>query len=563
MWKKLRKLYEKRSEFAMTFRWLVAQMHSWFWVLCLVAVLNVCLSGMTVLIAAVNKQVVDYATAGVPTFHVGFYLLLAVVTFGNLACSSAMNIFKTFLNEKFAFSMKIRFFRQILLGDWQRLSKFHSGDIMTRITGDMDVVAHGLFNVFPSLIYTVFQFAISFAVLWYFDFRMAVAAFCLAPLGVVLSAGMSSVFAGFQKESRENEAAYRSFMQESMENIVITKSFSQEENACGQMQEFWEARFGIIKRRSLFGFGLNMALGMIFSGGYLVTFGWCLYRLVKGEITYGTVTMMITLLGQIQAPIQNLQSIVQQLVSMFVSAGRVMEMADVPQEHYDEDARAEFQGAIGVRAENLSFAYGEKDESVLKDLSFDIAPGGTVGIVGASGGGKTTIIRLILSLISPRAGRLVLYGGDGVEREASPAARRYISYVPQGNTLVSGSIRKNLQIGKADASEEEMWQALEMAEAEGFVRQFPLGLDTRILEKGGAVSEGQAQRIAIARAVIKPAALLILDEATSSLDIETEAAIVRNLTAGNKDVTRIVITHRPSLLEICEKTYRLEDGRLR
>lgn len=150
-----------------------------------------------------------------------------------------------------------------------------------------------------------------------------------------------------------------------------------------------------------------------------------------------------------------------------------------------------------------------------------------------------------------------------MEREASPAARRYISYVPQGNTLVSGSIRKNLQIGKADASEEEMWQALEMAEAEGFVRQFPLGLDTRILEKGGAVSEGQAQRIAIARAVIKPAALLILDEATSSLDIETEAAIVRNLTAGNKDVTRIVITHRPSLLEICEKTYRLEDGRLR
>lgn len=560
MLEKIRELYDKRFEFWKAICWLIKQMRAWVWILLGISLLNAALSGMTVVIAAVNKQVVDYATADAPVFHVGFFALLVVVTFANMAFSSGINIGKSFLNEKFAFSMKQRFFRQILRGNWLKLSEFHSGDIMTRITGDMDMVANGMFNILPGLVYTVFQFVIAFSVLWYFDYRMALAAFCLAPLGLLISAGMSNIFARFQAQSRENEAAYRSFMQESMENIVITKSFCQEEASARRMKEFWKIRFGIIKKRSLFGFGLNMAMGLIFSGGYLACFGWCLYRLVQGEITYGTVTMMITMLGQVQTPVQNLQSIVQQMVSTFVSAGRIMDISELEPEDYESPLTV--SGSVGVRLRNVSFSYREGEENVLQDLSMEIAPGDMVGIVGASGGGKTTIIRMILSLIQPSEGAVELFDSSGNSCPVAPAARKLISYVPQGNTLISGTIRKNLQMGKPDATEEEMWEALATAEAAAFVREFPLGLDTQILEKGGAVSEGQAQRIAIARAMIKPAAILILDEATASLDMDTEAAIIRNLKNRRAGMTGIVVTHRPSLLQLCERVYRMESGNI-
>lgn len=555
----IKNLYEKRHEGMEYLIWLVSFVKPWLPLILLVSVANGFMSVIGVGVAAVNKRVVDAATAMEPRFDGKIFALLVAVMLFNLIFSNGMNVFKTLLNERYGYGAKEQFYGRIMNAKWQMLSRLHSGDLMTRLTGDIDTVASGLFAVIPSAFYIVFQLVTAFLVLYHYDAMLAVVVLVFAPVGLLISVLMSRIFARYQKQSRENESAYRAFLQESVENLVVTKSFTREAYNRKKMRSFWNIRYDIIKKRSAAGFGVGLAMGMIFSGSYLFAFGVSLMRLVNGEITYGTVTLLLTLVGQIQSPVQSLQNLLQQLVAIVVSAGRIKAVWDMPQEESGQEIH--LQGKIGVRAEDIDFSYEKGSEQVLTGLNFDVAPGQIVGIVGSSGAGKTTIIRLLLALTEPDRGRVVLYDEQDHEERVCADTRAWISYVPQGNTLVSGSIRDNLLMGKEDATDGEMWQALAVAEAKDFVQGLPLGLDSPILEKGGLISEGQAQRIAIARAVIKTAPVLVLDEATASLDLATEEAIVGNLKRVCGDKTCIVITHRPSLLNICERTLELKNGR--
>lgn len=562
----LRCYYEKRKEGVKYARWLFCLIRPWLWRICLLAVVNGLASMVGVGIAAINKRVVDAATASRPSFDGRMFAVLVAATFCSILFSNSIGIARTWLNERFSFSLKEQFYGKLLQVQWLPLSRLHSGDVMTRLTGDIETIASGIFGAVPAFAYIVFQLVTAFGLLYHFDPMLAVFALCLGPAGALLSLVFGRLFARFQRQSRENESAYRAFMQESVENLVVSKSFCMEGYNREKMRHFWKIRYGIIRRRSLAGLGVNAATSLLFTGGSMLAFGWSLMRLARGEITYGTVTLLLTLVSQVQNPIQSLQSLLQQMISVLVSAGRIMEIGAMPEEKEPSGAiappREVFREGLGIRGKELVFSYQETGEPVLRGLCFEIAPGETVGIVGSSGAGKTTIIRLLLSLIYPRQGELVLYDRRGNDYPLTAACRPAISYVPQGNTLMSGTVRENLLAGKADATEEEMWRSLAAAEAEDFVRQLPLGLDSVILEKGGAVSEGQAQRIAIARAIIKPAAILILDEATASLDMETEARIVQKLREQSAQRTCIVVTHRPSLLGICQRTLGLEDGRL-
>ncbi len=555
----IKKLYEKRHEGMEYLTWLISFVKPWIALILLVSVANGMMSVIGVGVAAVNKRVVDAATSSNPTFDGKVFALLVAVMAFNLIFSNAMSVFKTLLNERFGYGAKEEFYGRIMNAKWQKLSKLHSGDIMTRLTGDIDTVSSGLFSVIPSAFYIVFQLVTAFLVLYHYDAMLAVVVLLFAPVGLLISVFMSRIFAKYQKQSRENESAYRAFLQESVGNLVVTKSFTREEYNRERMRHFWEIRYGIIKKRAAASFGVGIAMGLIFSGSYLFAFGISLMRLVNGEITYGTVTLLLTLVGQIQSPVQSLQSLLQQLVAIIVSAGRIKEIWDMPQETIEDEVCLE--GMIGILADHIDFSYEENGKEILSDLSFDIAPGEIVGIVGSSGAGKTTIIRLLLALTEAKKGQVLLYDSAGHQTKISATTRKLISYVPQGNTLISGSIRDNLLMGNENATEEKMWQALEIAEASDFVRGLPLGLDSPISEKGGLVSEGQAQRIAIARAVIKTAPILVLDEATASLDLSTEQAIVENLKRACGDKTCIVITHRPSLLHICSRTLELKNGR--
>ena len=558
---KLRRYYERRHDAACYGRWIWKESRDWIPVILLISVINGLLSIAGIGIAAVNKELVDRATGTQPFFGAGIFLLLITVTVGNVVVSSGIGLYTGFLNEKFSFTMRRNFYGKILRGDWLRLSSYHSGDLMTRLTGDIDTVSNSLFILLPAICYMVLQFVTAFALLYHYDPGLTVIALCIGPLGLAASVALGRLFGRYQKQFRENDGQFRSFMQESMENLMVIKSFSQEEQFGKRLNGYWEARFDIILRRSRASFWLNLAIRGIFSGGYLIAFGWSILRLSRGEITYGTMTLLLTLVSQIQSPIRSLQSTVQYFVGMLVSAGRIMEVMEIPQEAPKGQAQR-LHGAVGIRAEGICFSYSDDGKKVLDRLNFHIKPGETVGIVGESGAGKTTIVRLLLALTEPGEGSLVFYDRNGKTAESGVGIRDMTAYVPQGNTLMSGTIRDNLLLASQEADETELWNALETAEAREFVEQLPQGLDSRILEKGGAISEGQAQRLAIARAVLKKAPLLILDEATASLDMETEAKIVSNLKNLAGDPTCVVITHRMSLLDICERIFTLRDGKI-
>ena len=265
----------------------------WLPLILLVAAANGLISVAGVGIAAVNKQVVDAATASRPEFDAKMFALLAAATFLNIIFSNVLGVGKTLFNERYSYSLKEQFYGKLMRVKWLQLSRLHSGDIMTRLTGDIDVVAAGMFSVIPSLAYIVFQLAAAFGVLYYYDHTLAWIALCLGPFGLALSAVLGKIFAKYQRQSRENESAYRAFLQESVENLVIAKSFSREEANCRRMREFWNIRYGIIKKRSVAGLGIGVAMNVVFSGGYLLAFGWSLMRMVQGEITYGTVTLLM------------------------------------------------------------------------------------------------------------------------------------------------------------------------------------------------------------------------------------------------------------------------------
>jgi len=293
-----------------------------------------------------------------------------------------------------------------------------------------------------------------------------------------------------------------------------------------------------------------------FASGYLVTFIWGVTNLEKGLITYGALIAFIQLVGQIQGPVRTLTKFIPVFISTFTATERLMELEEIPVEEVSEPV-PEFTGAAGVNISRLTFSYTPDSRYIFRNFDFDFPPGSITAILGETGSGKTTLIRLLLALARPGGGLVSIYDEKGVRIPVSPAARSVFSYVPQGNTLISGTIRENLLLGNPNATEHQMSEALRNAAAE-FVFLLPQGLDTVCGEMGDGLSEGQAQRIAIARALLKESPVLLLDEATSSLDAETERRVIGNIIKAYGCRTILFVTHRPEVLKYCTQTLRLE-----
>ena len=310
---------------------------------------------------------------------------------------------------------------------------------------------------------------------------------------------------------------------------------------------------------------MSSVMRLVYSLGYIVAFSWCAFRLSEATTyinssgmevatyTYGTMTLFLSLVGQVQGSIKMLGSVIPSMYSLVVCAKRIREITEIRDEDYSE--KENMPETVSLKASHVNFTYDH--ETVLKDLDFEIPANKYIGIVGSSGAGKTTFIRLLLSLINPDSGTLEYVDQNSNAEIACPSSRRFISYVPQGNTLMSGTIRSNLLTGNKDATDEQMWKALELADADEFVRNTQLKLDHEISEKAGGLSEGQAQRISIARALLRDKPVLILDEATSALDEDTEAAIFERITK-QKNKTCFIITHRRSMLRYCDMIMEID-----
>lgn len=501
----------------------------------------------------VSKHVVDTATTGLdflPAFSVMILMSAASIGVGALA-----GVFRTLINEKFAFGIRLGVFDRILSANFLGLSRYHSGDLMTRLTSDIDTIASGIAGALPSLGMIFVRLLMAFGLLYGYSPFLALAALLLAPVGLILSVLTGEKLKKLSAEVKENEAAYRSFIQEHLANISVVKTFCMEEKSNQRLTGLRRRMLDVILRRNRLSVLTNLCIRTVFSLGYFISFGYCMAGLADGTLTYGTMTLFLTLFSQIQQPLMNLSHLLPQAIGILASAGRVMEMEEIEKD--ERAGRQEKAKRVGLRFEGVGYAYDR--QPVLQKACFAAEPGQLVGVMGPSGAGKTTLVRLALSLMKPDEGT-VEYICDGKAEPASADSRRHIAYVPQGNTLLSGSIADNLRFGNPDATEEEMWRALERSAA-GFVHELPDGLQTKLGEKAAGLSEGQAQRIAIARALLRRAPVLILDEATSALDSASEEAILAQLSAPEREYAPLclIITHRPTMIPYFDQLIRLDE----
>ncbi len=498
-----------------------------------------------------GKYVVDFATGG--EIQPRFILLMLLTSVASIVFGALAKMLGEYINEKFTFSLRADAYDKVQHATWSRITRYHSGDIVTRLTSDIQTLSHGLITVVPQLMVVTAQLLISFAILFYYDRPLAFFGLILGPFGACFSFFFRKRFKEYQLQLRESESEYRAFMQESLSHIGVVKSFQQEEAGNDYIKEIRNNRIHAIMANARLTSLMSSLSKVIYSIGYVTAFCWGTYRLSTGDITYGTLTVFITLFSQIHGSIGSLAHIIPQIYSILICSERIQEVAELESE--PEAESVVLSSRAGLCMEQVWFAYDT--EPVLREVNLTVRPGERIGIVGASGMGKTTLVRLLLALIRPTEGALFAVDDEGNREKVSAATRRLITYVPQGNTLFSGTIGQNLKMGKADATEEEMWAALEMADAADFVRKTEEGLQANLAERAGGLSEGQAQRIAIARALLRDRPILILDEATSALDEATESVVLRRL-SQRMDKTCFIITHRRSMLQYCDRVLEID-----
>ncbi len=504
-----------------------------------------------------GKYVVDAATGFNTDMFWSYILIMLLTTLVTISLSFVSTLFSGYVGEKFAFSIRAEMFDRVQRSKWFEISKFRSGDILSRLTGDINTLAGAIINIVPTVIVAFVQFVLVLIILLKNDPLMAVIGLVVGPLGLVIGTVFRKKFVKYQKELRESESEYYSFFQETLSNISVTKAFQTEEDNNTYFRKIRKQRLSLVMKTSRLSAFMHVCMSLVYHIGYVVAFSLCAYRLSRsdGSYTYGTMTLFLSLVAMLQSTIKGMGTIIPHTFSSVVAARRIRAIADIENENYEKVN--EVPCKVGLHIEDVAFTY--ENIPVLRDISFDVMPGERIGIVGSSGAGKTTLIRLLLALTVPDSGQAE-YVLEGESAETiSPASRRFIAYVPQGNTLSSGTVRSNLQTALKDATESQMWKALDIACATDFLGEDTQGLDTVIGENAGGISEGQAQRICIARALLRNKPVLILDEATSALDEDTERKIFEALsTVENK--TCFIITHRRSMLRYCDRVLEIEDS---
>lgn len=442
---------------------------------------------------------------------------------------------------------------RILRSEWNGRERRHSGDVINRLESDVSNVVTFITETLPNTLSVVLLFFGAFAYLFTLDRLLAVITVALLPLFVVLSKVYVRRMRHLTRQVRNSDSQVQSVLQETIQHRVLIKTLESDDAMVGKLESTQSQLRRNVIQRTRFSLLSNFILNFGFSLTYLIAFLWAAVRMSMHTLSFGGMTAYLQLVNRIQSPARNLSRIVPAFVSVFTAAERLMELEEPPLEEQGDPIVVE--SPCGVKLDDVSYGYNDGDGRVIDHLSFDFRPGTCTAILGETGAGKTTLIRLILALLRPQEGEISLYHADGDGQQLSPRMRCNFVYVPQGNTLMSGTIRDNLLMGSPTASDDEMYDALHQACAD-FVSQLPDGLDTRCSESGAGLSEGQAQRIAIARALLRNRPVMLFDEATSALDIETERRLLANV-LGSRQHTIIFITHRPAVVEYCDEVLRL------
>lgn len=511
---------------------------------------------MSLLSSVAMKQLIDVVTG----FETGGIwaaaAYMAGLLIGSVLMQGAASRIAAIINIRVQNGIQAEVYDRMLRTDWESVEKFRSGDLLNRLNGDVSSVAGGVTSFLPSFVSGTVQFIGSFIIILCYDPIMALIALIGAPLSVICSRALVRRMREYNKRMKSISSEVMSFHDDSFRNLTSIKAFGVMDvfrDRMLSMQEKYRGAFLDYNRFSVTASIVMSLVGLLISAG---CFGWGVYRLWTNAISYGTMTMFLQLTNMLRTAFTAIIGLVPTAISITTSAGRLMAVVELDEEPGARENAIENPGDCTVTLNDVSFAY-QDGESVLEHVSFSAGPGEIVGLTGPSGEGKTTMIRLMLGLIHPKEGSAILTDGEGVEHTVSAATRSAFSYVPQGNTIFAGTIADNLRMVCPEATDAELIAALKTACAWDFVEKLPDGIYGSTGELGHGLSEGQAQRIAVARALLRRAPILLLDEATSALDEDTERRMLRNLMESGTVRTCILITHRPNTARICNRRYVL------
>ncbi len=499
-----------------------------------------------------SKELVDTALAG------SFSWLLTALLFAVIIIRVTFNSLKTYLQTKTSVGLRndLRgklfdvFLRQQSDGSQPR----HSGDVVNRLQEDVRVVSTTFSTSIPNVIGTSIHFIAAFSYLLYLDASLAWIVVIIMPIALVLTRFVAGKIKTLTRKIRDDDSNVQAHLQENVQHLAVLKSMDYEDESAATLGNLQNILYKSEMKRLRFSLISRSLIGFAFMGAYAVAFLWSVNGLILGTITYGMMVAFLQLVSQVQRPILEISSQLPTIIHSMASVDRLSDIEMLPQESIDKQSL--LKAPVGLRFENVDFKYPE-GKTIFTEFSYDFKPGSSTAIVGPTGVGKSTMVRLILSFLKSDSGHIVIYSdSDGSEEVIDAATRSNIVYVPQGNSLFSGTVRDNLYLGNPEATDDELKTALHTAVAD-FALELPQGLDTPCFEAGGGLSEGQAQRIAIARALLRPGSILLFDEFSSALDPETESLLLERLTQDSSSKTMIFVTHREKVLNYCDSVLRL------
>ncbi len=540
-----------------TLSWIYNHTKVHFISLLLISVLAAVVSLQFVALAVFSKTVLEIAT-GDRTGNILYYgiWLLALVVF-QVLCSGVESILKARVSGKLEINLREYLFKQITKKRFHQISKYHSGDLLNRLTSDVEILQVGVVNIVPNLVSMITRIIGCVAALLWLEPKIAIIILVIGVLVPAFARILSNKYKFLHKEAQRSEGESRSFMQECFANLSVVKTFKTRDFISGKLNQYLYENYKIKMKRSVLSVLLHLGLYSFFTIGYYAVLLWGAVQMKNpaSVITYGTLIAFLQLVSQLRLPLQSISGILPQYYSLLASAERLMQIESLSDEIMALESEKlqkccdEFKT---IKAEGICFDYD--DEPVIKDLSFEINRGSMTAILGESGVGKSTLFKLLLNLFEIKSGKLMLNGKTPIDS----SVRGMFSYVPQGNMIVSGSIKENIKMCNPNISDEAIIKAARVAEIYDYIITLQNGFDTVLSERGAGFSEGQLQRIAIARAIANDSPILLLDEATSALDKQTEKRVLDNIKALT-DKTVILVTHRTSNLNLCDNIINLTE----
>lgn len=544
-------------------KWMYTYVYKYKWGVVFYIVLGIVGTLMGLASSVASKYLID-AVTGYDSSGIG---LIAVVilgmSIGNILVSSITSRISTKINIKVGNEIRADIYDKIINTDWESMSSFHSGDLLNRLTDDSATVASSVLGWIPNLITQVVQFTCILGVVLYYDSTMAVIALMSAPITIIVSKALMLRMRRFNKEIRVVRSDMMSFNEESFQNLQSIKAFDLSHVFSNRLREVQRKYTEVNLDYNKFSIFTSAFMSLVGTAVYYSCFGWGVYRLWSGHITYGTMTLFLQLSSNLSGSFSKLINLVPSAIGATTAAGRIMEVVELPREKLKDDdivkkmERNIVKTGAAVELKNIHFTYLNSNKNVLHNATIEAKPSEIVALVGPSGEGKSTMMKLILGLTNPEEGRAILKDGSGLECNISASTRKLMAYVPQEKTMFSGTIAENMRLVKMDATDEEIIESLKVACAWDFVSALPQGIYSKIGERGSGFSEGQNQRLSIARAILRNSPILLLDEATSALDVVTERRVLKNIMKLNEKRTCIVTTHRPSVLTMCDRVYKI------